>query len=529
MNARRGFLTVAITAIAILGVLITGLPGIRLTPANAASTYITIGSPGGGATVHGTITVATKESANVSWVNFYVDGLWFASNPPAALPPYSVAWNSKSAADGKHTLSVNGYNSSNVVIAGASVNVTVRNSTAPSPTPRPTPTPKPTLKPTPTASPKPSPGASPKPTATALASTYITITSPAAGATVSNTITLATHESSNVSWVNFYVDNVCFASNPPTAPPPYWMVWNSNAVGNGSHTLSVDGYNSSNVVIASAKITVNVENFTSPTPTMRPTSTARPGTTPTPRPTMLPTASPKPSPSPAPSVAYPLSDAAAAAKVTLNAAFEPRPGNYTPNHKVPNAGELALIGSLSWLDTHGNGLLTRATGNYTGTTDEILQWAAYKWGFDPDITRANAVTETHWYQYDLGDIGNGVSLGILQIKSRDYAGTCNPVSSNGFNTSYVTDPNCLSYNYTAFAADYKLAYQRACMDGSITYLNSQTPTSGYPTYANATGSARLWGCIGDWYSGNWYDSGALSYIKDVQNNLANKTWLQPGF
>ena len=33
------------------------------------------------------------------------------------------------------------------------------------------------------------------------------------------------------------------------------------------------------------------------------------------------------------------------------------------------------------------------TGNYAGTTDEIIQWAALKWGFAPDVLRAVAVIE----------------------------------------------------------------------------------------------------------------------------------------
>ena len=371
----------------------------------------------------------------------------------------------------------------------------------------------------------------PTPAPTPISSSLIGIASPANGATVAGMVRVVTREASNVSWINVFVDGKWVAANPPAALPPYSVVWNSASVANGSHIVSVTGYNSSNAAIATSGIGIAVRNGVSakPTPSPKasnaPTATRR-GSTPTPRArrSSLPKATPTPR-----AGAYPLSDAAAAAMVVLNPNFEPRPGNYVPNHLVPNATELAQVGSLSWLDAHGNSLLTKADGNYTGTTDEILQWAAYKWGFDPEITRANAVTETHWRQYDLGDIGNGVSLGILQIKSRDYTGTCDPVSLNGFNVSFVTDPMCLSYNYTGFAADYKLAYQRACMDGSLTYLASQTPTAGYPSYTSATGTARLWGCIGDWFSGNWYDSGAISYIQDVQNNLATKPWLQPGF
>ena len=39
------------------------------------------------------------------------------------------------------------------------------------------------------------------------------------------------------------------------------------------------------------------------------------------------------------------------------------------------------------------------------STDEILQWAACKWGIDEDIVRAQAAKETYWTQDHLGDFG----------------------------------------------------------------------------------------------------------------------------
>jgi hypothetical protein len=38
-------------------------------------------------------------------------------------------------------------------------------------------------------------------------------------------------------------------------------------------------------------------------------------------------------------------------------------------------------------------LFGRVDGNFTGTTDEIIQWTACKWGVDEDIVRAQAVVE----------------------------------------------------------------------------------------------------------------------------------------
>ena len=48
------------------------------------------------------------------------------------------------------------------------------------------------------------------------------------------------------------------------------------------------------------------------------------------------------------------------------------------------------------------GLYARVTGNFTGTTDEIIQWAACKWGIDEDIVRAQVAKESWWYQRPAG-------------------------------------------------------------------------------------------------------------------------------
>src|SRR5208337_508556 len=49
---------------------------------------------------------------------------------------------------------------------------------------------------------------------------------------------------------------------------------------------------------------------------------------------------------------YPLSDSVAAAMVVLAPSFEPRPQNYPANTSIPSSGELALVGILSFLDSH---------------------------------------------------------------------------------------------------------------------------------------------------------------------------------
>ena len=217
------------------------------------------------------------------------------------------------------------------------------------------------------------------------------------------------------------------------------------------------------------------------------------------------------------------------AKTASGDTFEPVPQNAPQNDYKLSASDLTTYKSKASGGEGGapGSYLIRVHGQFTGTTDAILKWASCKWGFDENVTRATAVNETHWRQTELGDVADGTSLGILQIKTRDYPSTCESVATSQ-NTADVTNPDCYSYRSTAFTADYKLAQQRACFEGKISYLTSETPPSGYPAYPNGTPDQMMWGCVGWWYSGHWYDSGALNYIAEVQGYLSSQTWLQSG-
>ena len=217
------------------------------------------------------------------------------------------------------------------------------------------------------------------------------------------------------------------------------------------------------------------------------------------------------------------------AAIASGDSIEPVPQNSSENEFMPSASDLKAYKSEAAAGEGGapGSYLTRVDGQFTGTTDAILKWASCKWGFDENVTRATAVNETHWRQTEIGDVGNGTSLGILQIKSRDYPSTCKSVATSQ-NTADVTNPDCYSYLSTAFAADYKLAQQRACFEGKIDYLTSDTPASGYPAYPQGSPEEMMWGCVGWWYSGHWFDSGALNYISEVQGYLSGQTWMQSG-
>jgi hypothetical protein len=67
------------------------------------------------------------------------------------------------------------------------------------------------------------------------------------------------------------------------------------------------------------------------------------------------------------------------------------------------------------------------------------------------------------------------------------------------------------------------------MNKSITYLFNHEPVSGHSRYADANGDELLWGCLGSWYSGYFWDNDSIDYIQRIVRFYAEKPWLKPGF
>jgi hypothetical protein len=225
----------------------------------------------------------------------------------------------------------------------------------------------------------------------------------------------------------------------------------------------------------------------------------------------VPPAPGEPPPAPPPSGAYfgtepagaplPHTDTACAALVTPRS-WEPRPDNYPANDTVPTT-------AVTWSYSTGYGetfesLRDEVTGNYTGTTDEIIRWAACKWGIDEDTLRAVAVGESDWHQNAVGD--NCQSFGLMQIKDQLSNG------EKGFGGyPWIVRSTALNVDFYAF-------YLRTCLDGKLAaWLYGGVPVVG-----------DLWGCVGSWYSGDWYGVGAQHYIAGIRGVLSARTWLSYG-
>jgi hypothetical protein len=230
----------------------------------------------------------------------------------------------------------------------------------------------------------------------------------------------------------------------------------------------------------------------------------------------------------------PLPSAAQCASAVLSSpvSAEVRTANITANHTEPTPQQLASFHAFPIKG--GFAPVTdfaRVDGQFAGTTDQILRWGACKWGVDEDVVRAEAAAESHWLQSGNGDSTSDPSLcpagfgfpgawdgarcmqsyGIMQMKFKSFGGW--PLSKDS----------------TAFNVDFRLAYQRACMNGDINYLSQRIPAPGYPHYPDGTTDEMLWGCMGDWFSGGWYDAPALKYIAEVKSLLAQKVWRRSRF
>jgi hypothetical protein len=158
--------------------------------------------------------------------------------------------------------------------------------------------------------------------------------------------------------------------------------------------------------------------------------------------------------------------------------------------------------------TSPHDLVPRVDGNFVGTTDEILQWAACKWGIDEDWLRAQIVTESWWDQRTVGDTGNEcTSHGVGQVRR------C-------YHDPAFEDENAV--RSTAYNVDYTYSVWRSCYNGELTWLNTVERGRDY-----AAGD--LLGCMGVWFSGRWYTSAAVDYMNVVQGHFNSRTWTIANF
>ena len=218
------------------------------------------------------------------------------------------------------------------------------------------------------------------------------------------------------------------------------------------------------------------------------------------------------------------SDAVCAARVRqksenkrVNAVY-----NTTTGHQ--RLGDDLFSGSDPRADTE---IAVRVTGNFSGTTDMILQWAACKWGIDEDIVRAQAAIESWSRQSAKGDWGTdpdrcppGHGPGVDDPNRPDQCPESWGLLQARFPYERSAWPGIA--DSTAFNADTAYAIWRACFEGYEVWLNQVPRGRDY-----APGD--VWGCVGRWYAGRWHTPEAEVYINKVKSYLDRRIWESPDF
>jgi autotransporter family porin len=206
--------------------------------------------------------------------------------------------------------------------------------------------------------------------------------------------------------------------------------------------------------------------------------------------------------------------AACARQVTerFDGGWEPRAAeNGTANRTVPDPKpDLGTLPDFDDVANTGERWAPRVDGDFTGTTEQILLWAACKWGLDDQWLRAQLVVESFWDQRTAGDVtyqwghcpGDAFvdrlgrcaeSYGLLQNKYR-----FNRSAYPAFRTS------------TAYGLDFSGFKLRACYEGHK--YTSEGAVGDWP------------GCVGNWFSGAWHDPLAERYVGWVRVALRQQVW-----
>jgi hypothetical protein len=170
-------------------------------------------------------------------------------------------------------------------------------------------------------------------------------------------------------------------------------------------------------------------------------------------------------------------------------------------------------------------LAPRIDGDFTGTTIDILRWAACKWGIDQDIVFAQAAVESWWQQDTKGDWGTDAAACPPghKLGADGKPGQC-PQSYGILQNRYPYEDGGwpAMINSTAMNADAAYGIWRACFDGYETWLNTVPRGSRYH-------AGDAWGCVGRWFAGRWRTAAALGYIARVKQYLREKIWLKHYF
>jgi hypothetical protein len=243
---------------------------------------------------------------------------------------------------------------------------------------------------------------------------------------------------------------------------------------------------------------------------------------------------------------HPLSDGAAAALVTPMS--ETRPDNdkpYTldgvsepaPNYYVPSAAQVRRFQlaktSAGQTNLQFNPYYAYVNGDdgmHHPTTDELIQWAAHKWGIPEDWLRAEYVHESYWNQFMLGDDTAVSAAWYRRYPSQSrLAGSSSVYQSLGITqVRWAPDGSLhpgtepLRWLSTAFNIDYQAATLRFFYDNPEESRTAWNDSSYRPCQA--------WNSVGGWFSPYpWGNTAQATYAAAVRQILAQRGWASSSF
>ena len=183
---------------------------------------VSVTAPADSGTVDGVVTLSATAADNVgvAGVQFLVDGAPFGDEDTTA--PYSVTWDTTAAANGGHQIGAVARDAAGNAVTSVTVNVIVANpdTTAPD----------------------------------------VSLTAPAANATVNGDVVFSANASDNVAVVavQFLVDGAPVGGEDTAAP--YLISWDSRTVGDGVHAVTARARDAAGNVTTSAPRSVTVAN-----------------------------------------------------------------------------------------------------------------------------------------------------------------------------------------------------------------------------------------------------------------------------
>jgi RHS repeat-associated protein len=192
-------------------------------PAASQAPWVAVTSPAAGATVRGgqvPLSAGSGDDRRVERVEFLVDNAVVGTDVTA---PFEMSWNSATVGNGAHTITAKATDDAGNVTTSTGVAATVANSAPPA----------------------------------------VSLTAPAAGATVTGALTVAATASDDggVAYVEFYVDGQRIATDPIA---PFEAAWNTLAwtmpAFDGAHTLTAKAYDGDGQVSTSAARSVSTAN-----------------------------------------------------------------------------------------------------------------------------------------------------------------------------------------------------------------------------------------------------------------------------